>query len=165
MSRRLPFAFAALVFCPWFTGRALSSPDDSVPYPEGYRAWMHLKSMAIVSAKHPLFDSFAGIHHVYVNAKGADAARTGKPYPDGSVIVFDLLNATDEDGAIIEGTRKFIGVMQKDAKRYGATGGWGFEGFKGDSKTERMVTDAPTQCFTCHQAQDKTDHVFSRYRQ
>ena len=40
--------------------------------------------------------------------------------------------------------------MRKDRAKYKVTGGWGFEGFKGDSRTERMVTDAKTQCFGCH---------------
>ena len=63
-----------------------------------------------------------------------------------------------------EGDRKFIGVMVKDAKAYVATAGWGFEAFKGDSRAERVVTGAPTQCFACHNAQKPKDYVFSDYR-
>ena len=37
--------------------------DTAVSYPEGYRAWRHIKSMVILPG-HPLADPFAGIHHV-----------------------------------------------------------------------------------------------------
>jgi hypothetical protein len=143
---------------------AASTPRDAVPYPEGYRQWTHLKSMAIVSAEHPLFESFGGIHHVYVNRIGLEAARRGGTFADGSVLVFDLLAAESKDGAVTEGARKFIGVMRKDAKRHAATGGWGFEAFGGDSRDQRVVKDAAGQCFGCHQSQSGRDFVFSAYR-
>ncbi len=43
--------------------------------------------------------------------------------------------------------------MVKDSRRYEDTGGWGFEGFKGDSTTERAVgSQAATACYQCHTA-------------
>jgi hypothetical protein len=45
------------------------------------------------------------------------------------------------------------------------TGGWGFEGFKGDSKSERAVGEkAAAACFQCHTSQKNRDFVFSSYR-
>ncbi|KAA0225486.1 cytochrome C [candidate division KSB1 bacterium] len=134
-----------------------------VAYPEGYRQWAHVKAM-VLQEGHPLYESFGGIHHVYANAKALEAMKAGKPYPDGAVIVFDLLEAKAENNAISEGSRKVVGVMQKDSKKFGETGGWGFEGFKGDSR-ERVVTDAKTACFACHAGQKAQDYVFSTYRQ
>jgi cytochrome c553 len=44
-------------------------------------------------------------------------------------------------------------------------GGWGFEGFKGDSKTERAVgKNAAAACYQCHTAQKNSDYVFSAFR-
>lgn len=140
------------------------SPAGRVKYPEGYRGWIHLKSMVIHEKSHPLFDSFGGIHHVYVNSKGARAARAGGPYPDGAILVFDLLEAKAEGGAMVEGSRKFIGVMAKDSKTYPETGGWGFEAFRGNSRDDRLVTEPKGQCFACHQAQKAKDYVYSEYR-
>jgi hypothetical protein len=56
--------------------------------------------------------------------------------------------------------------MHKDSRAYAATGGWGFEGFKGDSQTERLVTqaNAASACYGCHAGQDKSDFVFSKMR-
>ncbi len=134
----------------------------AVRYPEGYRNWTHVKSM-VIQQGHPLYDSFGGIHHIYANGPALRAMKAGKPYPDGAVLVFDLLEAKAENNAVVEGPRKVLGVMEKDARRFAATGGWGFEGFKGDSR-ERVVTDPKGACFACHAGQKATDYVFSGYR-
>lgn len=143
---------------------ALAAATDAVPYPQGYRNWQHVKSM-VIQPGHPLHASFGGIHHLYANDKAQAGYRSGK-FPDGAVIVFDLLEANAADSAITEGKRKVVGVMVKDAGKYAATGGWGFEGFAGDSQTERAVGDkAATACFTCHIARKQHDFVFSSYRE
>lgn len=142
---------------------ALAAPP-SVDYPTGYRKWAHVKSMAIVSDKNPLYASFGGIHHIYANPEALVALVKGGTFPDGSVIVFDLLEAKDENGAWVEGPRKFVAVMVKNRAEYGKTGGWGFEGFKGDSRTERMVTDPQEQCFSCHRSQQNNEFVYCGYR-
>ena len=143
---------------------AASPEKSSVAYPTGFRKWPFVKSMVIYSDKHPLFAQFGGMHHVYANAEAMRALVKGGTFPDGSVLVFDLLEAKDENGAWVEGSRKLIGVMEKDRARFKTTGGWGFEGFKGDSQSERLVTDATAQCFGCHQQQKDNDFVFSGYR-
>ncbi|MCL6650488.1 MAG: cytochrome P460 family protein [Chloroflexi bacterium] len=134
-----------------------------VPYPEGYRNWRHVKSM-VIEKGHPLYEPFGGIHHIYANAKAVAGYRTGK-WADGAVIVFDLLEAVRDGNAVVEGPRKVVGVMHRDAKRYQDTGGWGFEGFKGDSKTERVVgANAATACYGCHAGQKEKSYVFSAMR-
>jgi len=140
-----------------------SALAQEVPYPTGYRDWHHVKSM-VISPGHALHDAFGGIHHLYANNKALKGYAKGK-FPNGSVIVFDLLEANDAGNALVEGKRKVVGVMHKDSKRYAATGGWGFEGFKGDSKTERAVgVNAATACFGCHEPQKNRDYVFSKLR-
>jgi hypothetical protein len=89
--------------------------------------------------------------------------RSGK-FPDGAVIVFDLKEAKSADNTVQEGARKVVGVMTKNARKYKDTGGWGFEGFKGDSTTERAVgNNAATACFQCHTTQRDRDFVFSTF--
>lgn len=134
-----------------------------VPYPAGYRQWTHVKSMTI-NQGHALYDAFGGIHHLYANKKALQGYKGGK-FADGSVIVFDLLEAKAADNTVQEGPRKVLGVMHKDARKFKDTGGWGFEGFKADSKTERAVgKNAVTACFQCHTAQRSNDFVFSSFR-
>ncbi|HET9977585.1 MAG TPA: cytochrome P460 family protein [Burkholderiaceae bacterium] len=145
------------------SGIACAADAPPVPYPEGYRQWMHVKSM-VIQAGHPLYDAFGGIHHLYANRKAEQGYKAGK-FPDGAVIVFDLLEAKSADNTLQEGARKVVGVMHKDAKKYSATGGWGYEGFKGDAKTERAVAgNAATACHQCHAAQKDKDFVFSALR-
>ncbi|MFZ5624581.1 MAG: cytochrome P460 family protein [Gemmatimonadota bacterium] len=137
--------------------------DPEVPYPAGYRDWHHVKSM-VIERGHPLYGSFGGIHHLYANPKAMEGYKTGK-FPDGSVIVFDLLEAKSADNAVTEGGRKVIGVMHKDTRKFAATGGWGFEGFGGGDKANRLVRgNAASACFACHAQQKDHDYVFSRLR-
>lgn len=139
---------------------ALAADPAPVPYPEGYRNWTHVKSM-VINPGHPLYDAFGGIYHLYANKRALEGYRSGK-FPDGAVIVFDLLGAKTGDNAVQEGERKVVGVMHRDAKKWQDTGGWGF---KGDSKTERAVgKNAATACYACHTQQTDKDFVFSAYR-
>lgn len=163
MTARLVVLLALVAGLAVATGAA--GDTARIAYPEGYRSWTHVKSMVINDRAHPLFDAFGGIHHVYVNPRGAAAVRTGGPYPDGSVFVFDLLEAPAAGGAITEGARKFVAVMVKDSAAFADTGGWGFQAFKGSSKDQRVVTDAKNQCFACHQSQKPRDYVFSGWRE
>jgi hypothetical protein len=142
---------------------ALAADPPPVPYPQDYRNWRHVKSM-VIQPGHPLHEAFGGIHHIYANAAALAGYRSGR-FPDGAVIVFDLLEAQGADNAIGEGRRKVVGVMHKDSRKYRATGGWGFEGFKGDSRSERAVgKDAATACYQCHTERRDRDYVFSAAR-
>jgi hypothetical protein len=164
-NRRLHMVFA-LAVCVLFALAAIAysegSNKDLVPSPEGYRTWTHIKSM-VIQQGHALYDSFGGIHHIYANEKALEAMKGGKPYPDGAVLIFDLLEAKSDGNAIVEGPRKVLGVMQKDSGKFSGTGGWGFEGFKGDSQ-ERVVADPVNACFKCHEPQKGSDYVFSQHR-
>jgi hypothetical protein len=155
---KLPLAILALT-----ATATLAATVPEVPYPANYRSWTHVKSM-VIEPGHSLHAAFGGIHHLYANDKAMAGYRSGK-FGDGAVIVFDLLEAPAKDHAVTEGARKVVGVMHKDARKYAATGGWGFEGFAGDSQSERVVgANAATACFACHQAQSASGYVFSRYR-
>jgi len=150
-----------------FTLGALALPvwaaDPPVPYPADYREWHHVKSM-VIDQGHPLYEAFGGIHHLYANPQALAGYKAGQ-FPDGAVIVFDLLEATAADAAITEGSRKVLGVMHKDAEKYASTGGWGFEGFAGGDQTNRVVgANAADACFACHAPQEDHDYVFSRLR-
>ncbi len=153
-----------LLLCLALAATPALAADPAVPYANGYRDWTHVKSM-VIQQGHPLFEAFGGIHHIYANDKAMQGYRKGGAFPDGAVIIFDLLDVKSGGSAIEEGARKVVGVMMKDAKRWKDTGGWGFEGFKGDSKTERAVgANAKTACFECHAPQKARDYVFSAWR-
>lgn len=157
------FVLASIPLAAAVVAVAVAASGARVPYPEGYRDWTHVKSM-VIEPGHALYASFGGLHHLYANDRALAGYRSGK-FPDGAVIVFDLLEAVSADNAVTEGKRKVLGVMHKDSRKFAATGGWGFEGFAGDSKTERAVADkAAEACFACHTSQRSRDYVFSSYR-
>lgn len=138
--------------------------DNGVPYPEDYRDWRHVKSM-VIGEGHDLYEAFGGIHHLYANEAALEGYQAGS-FPDGAVIVFDLLEAEHGGNAVTEGARKVLGVMHKDSERYADTGGWGFEGFaEGDRARRAVGKDANAACFQCHTSQRDHDYVFSRLRE
>lgn len=132
-------------------------------YPDGYREWRHIKTMELKPG-HALYESFGGIHHLYANPKAVKGYRTGR-FADGAVIVFDLLEAETDGHALVEGKRKVLGVMARDARKYTATGGWGFEAFAGgDPKRPVVGANAAKACFECHEAQKGNNYLFSTLR-
>jgi len=161
--RRVIFlALAAACILTWSLS-LWAKPNDAVPYPAGYRLWAHVRS-ALIGPKNPAFENSGGIHHIYANEKAMEGYRDGR-FPDGSVLVADFLETRESEGVTIEGPRRRIDVMVKDSKRFAATGGWGFEQFRGDSQTDRLVTaETAATCFACHSKQKERDSVFSVFR-
>src|SRR3974390_1806805 len=137
------------------------SADDIRP-PADYRNWFHVNTM-IVDKTSPLFDGLGGMHNVHVNSVGEAALKKGGPYPDRTVFVTDLHEYSLSDGSFVMGNRKGLAVMVKDAKKYAATGGWGFQFFAGGDPKKPVVTDAAKQCFECHVPKKDQDYVYSTY--
>jgi hypothetical protein len=139
-----------------------AAPDDAVSYPADYRQWAHVKS-TLVGPQNPGFATNGGLHHFYANPKGMEGYRTGT-FPDGAVLIDDLVEMKDAatPGVSDEGTRRRLAVMVKDSRRFGDTGGWGFEIFKADTQTGSLDVKGRAAWFACHQ---KTNNaVFSQLR-
>jgi len=161
--RRVVFLALASTWIVTWSLSLWARPNDTIPYPAGYREWAHVMS-ALIGPESPAFALNGGIHHIYANKKAIEGYRTGR-FPDGSVLVADFLETRESAGITTEGPRRRIDVMLKDSRLYPETGGWGFEQFKGDSQTDRMVTaQNATKCFACHGQQKEHDSVFSRFR-
>ena len=148
---------------------AESGAGTPVPYPEGYRHWTFLHASMVP----PAFDAFgkkpcvkpctAGIFYFYGNAEAMQGLRTGS-YPDGAVIAEEMLEFLgDAKGGGKEGQRRVVGVMVKDARRYFATGGWGYGSFDEASKTDKLDAAARTACYQCHVARKDQGYVFTEY--
>jgi Cytochrome P460 len=136
---------------------------EKVPYPEGYRRWTHVRS-GLTGPESPDYQLTGGLHHIYANDKAMEGYEGGR-FPDGSVIVYDLLKVQTKDGVTLEGERRYLTVMHKDSKRFADTGGWGFEVFLKDSRKDRTVwPNAKTKCYECHASQKDRDFVFGSFR-
>jgi hypothetical protein len=158
--KKLIVIIIAGIFCAAFIPSYKTGTE--VPYPAGYRKWAHIKT-AIIGPKNPHFKSYGGFHHIYANEKAMEGYVTGN-YPEGSVIVFDVLEALEQkDGNTYEGKRKHVDVMFKDSSRYNTTGGWGYNQFPDDSKSANSSLTLQQNCFDCHAT--TKNYVFSTYRQ
>ena len=69
--------------------------ENPIPYPSDYRNWQHIKSM-VIQPGHALANPFQGIHHIYANKKALKGFQSNQ-FPDGAVIVFDLLDYAEHN--------------------------------------------------------------------
>lgn len=137
---------------------AAAGQSGDVPFPTGYREWVHVKSL-LVGPQSAFFAGSGGLHHIYANDQALAGYRSGR-FPAGSVIVFDLFEVVEKEGNTLESARSRIDVMQKNAG-----GEWEFGRFMQGSP-DRRYTDAAglARCTTCHQGAKGEDFVFSEYR-
>jgi hypothetical protein len=146
-------------------GTVFAAPaGDRLTIPVGFEHWYLVNSM-VVTKDSPLFDAIGGLHHIYVNAVGLPRLKKGgsTPYPDGTIFTDDVRDVSLVDGSYVQGPRKAIPVMVKDARKYASTGGWGFQAWAGGDPKKPLVTDAATMCFACHTPQKASDYTFSTY--
>jgi len=140
---------------------------DDIQFPNGFKDWFVVNSM-IVTKDSPIFDQIGGMHIIYVNGKGLTTLKAGGPfpYPDGTVFADDVHEFSVKDGSYVEGNKKAVPVMVKDAKKYAATGGWGFQVWAGGDPSKPLLPDqahAVQACFACHTPQQARDYTFSTY--
>jgi|SRR6476646_5733358 len=137
--------------------------DEAPLFPKEFRKWAHVKSV-LVGPQSPAFATEGGIHHIYANDKALEGYDSGK-FPDGSVIVYDLLETKEVAGNTIEGQTRRVDVMVKLSERYASTGGWEFMSFAGNDQINGKLTAArQATCAGCHAHRKDHDSVFSEFR-
>ncbi len=145
------------------TGVTFAGDDvAAVPFPAEYREWAVARSV-VVGPENKSFAFNGGFHHYYANEKAMEGFRTGH-FPDGSVVVDERLDLRQEAGATFEGARKSVAVMDKSVSRYPSTGGWGFDVFAAENRTEGASGSVRAACFSCHSQRKEHDFVFSEFR-
>ena len=99
---------------------------SDIPFPNEFRNWFVVNSMTVTKDS-PISDQLGGMHIIYVNSKGLATLKKGGPlpYPDGTIFADDVHEFSTKDGAFLEGNKKAVAVMIKNAKKYPMTGGWG----------------------------------------
>lgn len=144
--------------------------DAGTPYPEGYRRWTFLHSTAVP----PTYDAFrnkpcekpcmGGLFHFYANDKAMEGLRTGS-YPDGAIFADEMLEWLSTSHGAEEGPRRIVGVMVKDSRHYGSTGGWGYGAFDDGSRVDNLDAKMRQTCHQCHVARKDHGYVFTEYRE
>jgi hypothetical protein len=137
--------------------------DAAISFPKEFRKWAHVKSV-VVGPQSSAFATEGGIHHIYANERALEGYDTGK-FPDGSVIVYDLLETKEIAGNTIEGPTRRIDVMVKQGERYRTTGGWEFMSFPAGNPSDGTLTaERKAKCSACHAQRKDHDSVFSEFR-
>jgi hypothetical protein len=134
------------------------SPVFGLPVPDGYRAW------PLIAVSHRT-DNKDELRAILGNPVAWQALRDGVlPLPDGSVLAklaWKREPMAEFDGAFRPGAAPRVEFMYKDAKRFAATGGWGFARFVDGKPADEA---AHQTCFPCHDAKVKGhDFVFTRF--
>ncbi|GEP07070.1 cytochrome P460 family protein [Methylobacterium oxalidis] len=135
-----------------------ASPIFGVTVPDGYRAW---QLIAPALEGEPLNE----LRAVVGNDVAVKAYANGTlPFPDGTVLVklaWKHVPSPEFEPATVPGRATTVQVMVKDAKRYAATGGWGFGRFIDGRPVDAAQHET---CFACHEARVKGhDFVFTRF--
>jgi hypothetical protein len=133
------------------------SPLFGVTIPDGYRSWQLIGVAQETGALDEL-------RAVLGNAPAVAAYRAGTlPFPDGTILVklaWQRRPSTEFAPAFVPGPATTVQVMVKDARRYAATGGWGFGRFVDGRPTDEAQHRT---CFACHAANVRDhDNVFTR---
>jgi hypothetical protein len=161
---RIQFGLCGAVAFTCFAAAVLwAAPvDDGLKIPN-FDHWYLVNSMLVT--KETPRSAAAGLHLIYINERGLERLKTGgaAPYPDGTMFVDDVRDTSEVDGAYLQGSRKVVPLMVKDAKKYALTGGWGFQAYGGGDPQKPIVTDAEKQCFACHAPEKMRDSTFSTY--
>jgi Cytochrome P460 len=160
-------ALAGIAVCLGSTlGRAdeAAAPIFVMKAPAGYRDW----KLISVAHEEGNLNSFAA---VLGNEVAIKAYRDGKlPFPDGAIIAaLHYMHVSSEENnkvfgraqSFVPGTPTNIQFMVKDAKKYAATGGWGFGHFNNDGTLGDDVM--MKTCFPCHAQTKSSDFIFTRY--
>jgi Cytochrome P460 len=136
---------------------------DLAQYPDNFRNWVHVETAVLMPGANPRLASEEGMHHIFANQKAIDGYASGN-FADGSIIVYELREAQQKNGVIIEGERRRVDLMIKDASLYSSTGGWRFERFWGNGQTQDALHGSGTTCFDCHAKAKAHGFVFSQLR-
>ena len=134
--------------------------------PPGYRDWK------FISAAHEAGD-LNDIRVVIGNDKAVTAYRAGTPFPEGTIIgrVAWKMVPSEENNKTFGQAQSFVPgdapdwylqFMEKDTRKYAATGGWGYSNFGKDLKP-LTVEKAMYSCYVCHQAVAARDYIFTKY--
>jgi len=137
----------------------VSSAPNGIRLPDSYKNW------CLISSTHRTDNNTLRV--ILGNDIAVQAARSGQtnPWPDGSIMAkLVWKDATHEQWptATISGASVHAEFMIKDAKKYSATGGWGFARWLGmEQKPYGKDADFVQECYGCHTPMKHNDYVFT----
>jgi hypothetical protein len=162
MKRLLAACGSALLM---FAGGTVTGDSRIAPAPNGLTLPEDYRDWRLIASSHRTDNSTLRV--ILGNEIAIEAARAGhtNPWPDGTVLAKlvwkDAIHPAWEK-AVIPGDFVHAEFMFKDAKRWAATGGWGFARWKGMEQIPYGKDAGFVQeCFGCHTPVKDNDYVFT----
>ena len=144
---------------------AVQVPDGlSISAFRGYEDW----AVIAVSQTDELVKAILG-NPAMIEAYRTGAPGNGKPFPDGAKMAKIMWSRTQDPtlpgSPFTAGALKHIDFMEKDAKRFAASDGWGYAQIDYDAATGTFTPlGTGTACgAACHKVAAPTDYVFTAY--
>lgn len=158
-------------------GGAQFTPDGKMKLPTGYREWVFIGSPLTPNALNGGKASFPEFHNVYVERKNFDAYQKTGTFPEGTVLVKELVlleKPTFPDGSqqapsgrgYFDGAFNGMDVSVKDTKRFAKTNGWGYFtfGHHAEPYETTAAESSVAECAGCHIANvAKTDMTYVQF--
>lgn len=138
----------------------VSPAPNGITLPDGYKNWR------LISSSHRTDNNTLRV--ILGNDKAIQAVEDGKtnPWPDGAVLAkLVWKDAVHEKWPTATIPGKFVHAefMIKDAKKFSATGGWGFARWLGmEQQPYGKDADFAQECFGCHLPVKDNDYVFTK---
>ncbi len=159
----------ALSALPALAQDANFSKDGSLNRPEGYRDWMYIGTPLTPNDMNNGEAPFPEFHNVYINPQAWRAYQRTGQFPDGTVLVKELVSVGSKEASSGNGyfMGEFVGLEAaiKDSKRFpNEPGHWAYFSF-GHSYplAEATKAQAVENCSSCHQTRAAQDFVFTQY--
>ena len=112
---------------------------------------------------------------VMINAYRGGIPGSGKPFPEGSMIVKIIwskkANPVSPFSVMVPDTLKKVQFIMKDSKRFPETSGWGYAEFMYDAESDTFKpgdtygidSSFEKACYTCHTLVKARDYIFTDY--
>ncbi len=142
--------------------------DGNISRPENFLNdpnWTHIGNWTIVNEN----GEGNGLHNVYTTYDAVKAYRASGVFPDGAVLVKEVLGANANNlttGRVHwKGDNAVWFVMVKDAQGRFADNplwgeGWGWALFQADNPAKQVATDYKADCLECHVPAKDTDWIY-----
>jgi hypothetical protein len=144
--------------------------EGNISIPNDFRSWHFLGTWGVATDEDEQVGS-KGFHNVYAQQETVAAFRSTGKFPDGAVLVKELLKTntnsmtTGEISFAAETEGWFIMIKDtqgrfKDNKLWGD--GWGWALFNADDPTNTVTENYETDCISCHVPAKNDDWIYLR---
>ena len=140
----------------------------NISIPKDFRSWYFLGTWGVATDEEDEVGS-QGFHNVYTQPETVEAFRSTGKFPDGAILVKELLAAktntmtTGEISYATETEGWFIMIKDTQGRFEGNPlwgDGWGWALFNADDPAATVTEDYKDDCIPCHVPAEKDDWIY-----